>query len=305
MLAVFTDPSDSTFVDWVRRASALAGVPADEFAVIPFEHRGLNARNYVREIKERDACIVDMDQMFLLEYMTEFGSIGETLAHPTDTQSPDGDDLSELDRRMLLVSRRDWMKAKGDHSLFRQAVGERYAMITIADGITDELTEFVGKWIADTIEAAKPKIFVSHRSSQIDFARRVTSLLTSRGAAVWLDDINILPGDSIPEQVDRGLEWCTHLLLVIDETFFESGWTKAECEAVMHRCLSGCIKSRSTRWDLGRTPNRVIIPLFLIDPQSEIIPPMLSRIRGIDCRHIDLEVAIDQVWNAVSVIGRH
>jgi TIR domain-containing protein len=50
-----------------------------------------------------------------------------------------------------------------------------------------------------------PKVFISHRTADLDLARKLSSDLKARGHDVWLDDEEILAGDSIVAQVEDGL----------------------------------------------------------------------------------------------------
>ena len=115
---------------------------------------------------------------------------------------------------------------------------------------------------------------------------------------MWFDEWNIMPGDSIPESINRGLGWCTHLVLVVDDGFFDSRWATAEVEAVLYRHLSGRLRYANT-WN-----NRALIPLFLVDPKAEAMPPLLSRIRGIDCRDSrNYSGCMQRLWVAITTVG--
>jgi hypothetical protein len=108
---------------------------------------------------------------------------------------------------------------------------------------------------------------------------RVAESPKRRGADVWFDDWNIRPGDSTPERINRGLSWCTQMVLVIDDTFFESRWTREELESMQWKYLAWWGRFTYTK-DLVRP----IIPLFLTDPRSTEIPPMLQKIKELASR---------------------
>jgi TIR domain len=49
------------------------------------------------------------------------------------------------------------------------------------------------------------KVFISHRSADLDLAKKLSAELKVRGHDVWLDDEKIHPGESIVRQVEMGL----------------------------------------------------------------------------------------------------
>ena len=297
MIAIFTKPAESDFISWVKRAVALASLDNEQVEVVPLDGEGfIEVQGYVKVIKNAEACIIDLDHMDVMAYTVEMSSLGEGLSlelAQRGSAEQDRPDPSIIDPRLMLVTRRP-LKAHQITEYFRGM----YSAISANDGFTDEITDALVAWIKETVQATEPRVFISYRASQRAFASQVFELLKSKGALVWFDEFDIAPGDSIPEAINRGLFWCSHMILVVDETFFDSRWAKAEMESILYRHLSG-----RRVFFRGRDPGRPIIPLFLVDPTSQAIPPMLQRIRGVDCRTEDLSKAMDKVWHAITTIG--
>jgi TIR domain len=53
------------------------------------------------------------------------------------------------------------------------------------------------------------RIFISYKSEQRDFAERLRDQLRTWNCATWMDVDNILKGSYWPDEIDKGLEWCT------------------------------------------------------------------------------------------------
>ncbi len=308
VIGFFTDPSDEDVIRIVRKAATLAA-PEVEFRVINLERRpdsrALESREFLGEISGMGACVIDADVRSIMAYSAEMGSLAAGMAYFTGPWGRDEQAITDLDRRVSLLTRRSRLirksrfthKSRDEPLLFRY-FADYYTIFSLRDIPPSQQATVISQWFRDTLNHSAPKIFVSYRSARREYATAVANSLRRRGGIVWFDEISIQPGDSIPEAINRGLGWCTHMVLIVDETFFDSEWTKAEYESVLYRHLSG--RGRS-RWQ--PTAERAIIPLFLVDPMGPQMPPMLQRIRGIDCRQRDIDSVTDLLWNAISVVG--
>lgn len=79
------------------------------------------------------------------------------------------------------------------------------------------------------------QIFLSHNSHDKVDARLIATALAKRGAGVWFDEWNILPGESIAAGIESGLANSDVFLLVWSQRAAESGWVGAEVRAYLHR----------------------------------------------------------------------
>jgi len=82
---------------------------------------------------------------------------------------------------------------------------------------------------------------------------------------VWFDEWKITHGESISENVNIGLETCTHFLLLWSKEASESHWVERERNSILHRMLSS--KNKDIK----------IIPIILDDtPLPTIIDDFLG-----------------------------
>ena len=75
------------------------------------------------------------------------------------------------------------------------------------------------------------KIFVSHSSIDKDFVRGLCVDLAARGHQPWLDEWEILAGESITERVGTGIEDADFMIVVLSEASVESRWVEQEWQA--------------------------------------------------------------------------
>jgi uncharacterized protein YjbI with pentapeptide repeats len=70
--------------------------------------------------------------------------------------------------------------------------------------------------------------FISHNHTDKPFARRLHDTLQARGIRCWLDEHQLLPGDDIYDQVDRGIRLWDKVLLLCSEQSLTSWWVDNE-----------------------------------------------------------------------------
>ena len=66
--------------------------------------------------------------------------------------------------------------------------------------------------------------FISYSHQDASFARRLYDALQGRGIRCWLDEKQLLPGDDIYEQVDRGIRLWDKVLLYCSKDALTSWW---------------------------------------------------------------------------------
>jgi TIR domain len=77
--------------------------------------------------------------------------------------------------------------------------------------------------------------FISHSTKDKPFVRKLAADLVAGGVKVWLDEQNILVGDSIPEKIAQGLAESDFFLIVVSEQSVNSEWVKRELNsAIVH-----------------------------------------------------------------------
>lgn len=75
------------------------------------------------------------------------------------------------------------------------------------------------------------KVFLSHSSYDIDVTRRLAAELRRSGVDVWLDEWEILVGDSICQKVEQGLTEADLLVVILTKRSVASGWVLREWQA--------------------------------------------------------------------------
>ena len=107
-------------------------------------------------------------------------------------------------------------------------------------------------------------VFISHSESDASVAGRLAADLQAGGIDVWMAPDSIRPGESFAAAIDRGLQDCEYVAVLLTPSAMASAWVQAEVYAALDRAHQ------------GRT---VILPLLL---QAVAVPPLLSGFQRID-----------------------
>lgn len=75
------------------------------------------------------------------------------------------------------------------------------------------------------------KIFVSHSSMDKEFVRGLCVDLAARGHQPWLDEWEILAGESITERIGAGIEDADFMIVVLSQVSVSSKWVEKEWQA--------------------------------------------------------------------------
>lgn len=101
--------------------------------------------------------------------------------------------------------------------------------------------------------------FLSFSSKHRTLARHVVARLHARGVNCWFDEKGINAGDGWVQEIERGLEGCGGLAVLISKVTFESPWVRREIDAALIRT------SRDTSF--------FILPVMIDDSD----PPLLLQ----------------------------
>jgi hypothetical protein len=110
-------------------------------------------------------------------------------------------------------------------------------------------------------------IFISHSSNDKEFAIRLAADLMKIGHKVWLDEIDIMVGDSITSKIEDGLEDCDFMVLVLSEESNKSNWVEREWKVKY--------------WDEMQNNTTLILPIIIDNCE---IPKLLRDKKYADFR---------------------
>jgi CRISPR/Cas system CMR subunit Cmr4 (Cas7 group RAMP superfamily) len=133
---------------------------------------------------------------------------------------------------------------------------------------------------------SRPMVFISHSSVNKQIARRLANDLRVGGCRVWLDEHEILVGDSVQRRLGEGIEKADFVVLLISEPAVASSWVRDEIEAALAR-------EKST------TPERIIVlPALVEDLGPERIPTMI-RTRRWASLHRNYHLGITELLKSI------
>lgn len=101
----------------------------------------------------------------------------------------------------------------------------------------EEVTQAVYRLLADRKGGMESyySCFISYGHADSEFAHKLYSALTAQGIRCWLDQHQVLPGDDIYEQVDRGVRLWDKILLCCSEASLRSWWVDGEIDAAFEK----------------------------------------------------------------------
>lgn len=75
------------------------------------------------------------------------------------------------------------------------------------------------------------QIFLSYRSADVDFALRLAADLKNAGINLWMDRMDIKPGDDWPQALEAGVNNCAAMIVIVSEGYIQS----KHCLRELHR----------------------------------------------------------------------
>ncbi len=112
------------------------------------------------------------------------------------------------------------------------------------------------------------KLFLSHRSIDKPKVREIAEALENEGIRVWFDEADILPSQSIVEEIGAGLSSMSHFLLFWSSSCVDAPWVKRELSVAVKRLIESGI------------------PLFVISLDHTPVPQIIKDIKRIDATSI-------------------
>lgn len=114
------------------------------------------------------------------------------------------------------------------------------------------------------------RIFITHSTADLHFAKQLFRDLQARGFELWLDDKSLQPGHRIAEEINQGLAWCDLYLPIISNQAFGSPWCGEE--------INAAINLSNQRHRAGRP---TIIPILIENCERELAekyPSLAARL---------------------------
>lgn len=87
--------------------------------------------------------------------------------------------------------------------------------------------------------AVHPGVFVSHSWQDKLLARRLAADLARFGIRVWIDEAEILVGDSLIEKIRQGIDEMDYVLALISNSSVGSRWVARELDIAMNQEIDG------------------------------------------------------------------
>lgn len=136
-----------------------------------------------------------------------------------------------------------------------------------------------------TVESMQPTIFLSHSKKDSDFIHKIARLLQSSGIKVWLDDIELLPGQSLSKKIFEAIPTNEVFFLYLTKHSLGSAWVEEELESALTLVREGredfvalFVDSEETRKALPVNLRRLYSPVL---NETTFYEPLLKLINKV------------------------
>ncbi len=109
-------------------------------------------------------------------------------------------------------------------------------------------------------------VFLSHSSLDKPFVRRLNSRLQREGFKTWLDEKDLVIGDSLATEVSKAVTRAKAVIVVVSAASVASNWVRQELTQAAHRMINGQCR---------------LVPIVIDDVET---PPELTGLLYADCR---------------------
>lgn len=141
----------------------------------------------------------------------------------------------------------------------------------------------------------KMNIFICHASEDKDtIVRPMAAALRDRGFVVWYDEFSLQVGDSLRQEIDRGLSSADLGVVVLSPAFFEKQWPQWELDGLVAKEIENAQK--------------VILPVWhniVFKQVMSYSPPLAGRLAVSTAQGIDNVVnSLERAIRAASDVSR-
>jgi hypothetical protein len=111
-------------------------------------------------------------------------------------------------------------------------------------------------------QRAATRIMISYSHANKNVARRLAADLQEQMHDVWLDEREVLVGDSIHTKVEEGVSGCDYLIALLSPASLESAWVREEIDAIR-------VREKESR-------SIVLLPAVLEGLDAKTLPALLK-----------------------------
>jgi hypothetical protein len=143
-----------------------------------------------------------------------------------------GDDLQDAMRKAATVAGEKNYEQSAIAPLISWASSEK--ALDLGLRVETLVNEAVAAKEARHLEHEHERVaFISHSTRDKPFVRKLAADLVASGVKVWLDEQQILVGDSIPEKIAQGLAESDFFLIVVSANSVDSAWVQKELSSAL------------------------------------------------------------------------
>lgn len=131
-------------------------------------------------------------------------------------------------------------------------------------------------------------VFLSHASEDKDgIARPLKEALEVRGLSVWFDEIKIKVGQSIRQEIEKGIDQARFGVVVLSPEFFAKHWTQAELDALFGKKMA--------------TGVNLILPIWHRVTKDEVLAqsPLVAGILALNSSLMTVDEIADAITDVV------
>ena len=240
-------------------------------------------------LREADLTDANLESALLDEASFEAATLGSTIFGGVDLSSCTGLDFAcHIGPSILGVD--SIIRSKGKiPEIFLRGIG-----------LPDEWITYIPSLVGDGIQFYS--CFISYSSVDKPFAVRLHDSLQSRGIRCWLDEKQLLPGDDISRELERGIHLWDKFLLCASKNSLTSWWVEDEIKTTLE-------KERALRKEREK-PVRKLIPLnldgYMFTGQwdlgvlaTEIKSRVAANFQGWETNKQDFYIQVDRVIKAL------